>query len=1144
MEPHRKLTRSEALIKAREAMAEKRRREAERKERRREQLRKNLKRDRLELPGLPVEPIQDDVIVTDLTPQHLNAIRQRFEAIESDDVEFELILQKLVPYLNNVMTEGIEETLSQANNNSTGAVSFNFARALDFLNLAEPGTIYNLYRLMLTPQAPIYRFTLRQKVYSLYAEALRKIRSALPSNKIAMSRFFTELRKHVVTPAYIAFLNGEYENVTPDKHILPYLDDEEITVDNIYNIFPPMTVLSIVEIRNKPKKNRRKAGWAPWINRLKFLKLQRYQIDTEDHKMSNELAKENCLVYSLRMSGKVPPETLDAIGMSIYGHNLTFISLRHICEQFNLSLRITDYNRDPVNTIRFGRKDPDEIWLGLLDEHFFLNEDVWVSDWVLNNPEEAERLGKQGHMGWHYKVDGAFILLDSNHTRTSGELLKKMKTLGHLVPLPSDDAVLLAKNYYTMKHFDENNLAYPEVACTPIKPRESEDNEYVLFFADFETTTDGACHLPYLLCCMCENGESISLFSYETTTENVSEIWSKKLTRMMMFISERTEPNQKSIVYFHNLNYDMAFIIPYIYAKNKFDVIEVNDRIIGFSVFCGVSQQMVTFRDSYALISSPLRDFGKMFGLTVEKEIFPYDFYTTSNFSKYRNLTQVPKDDYLRHYVDPDELERHLQTLQMVTPEGHVNAHGYSQHYCILDCDVLRQGVLKFREQLKEVTGLDCCNYLTLPSIAYNYLISRNVFDGCYDISAQPQHFIRKCVLGGRCMLRFNEKQEATGDISDFDAVSLYPSAMARIYTLKGKPKIVDPSIHTFTWLYANASGFFVEVTINRVPRELDFPLLPHNIKHGIKEYLNKPGTFYLDDISIMNICMFHEVSFSDITIHRGYFYDEGRNYTIRDVITEIFNKRREFKAQKNPLEKIYKLLMNSCYGKSIIKPVTERVQVVNEHELNNLIQWEASALLSYRQVGDKYIAYTSLNVLKAKSFPTFGVHVLAMSKRIMSEVMVLAQDLSVPIYYTDTDSMHLPTDAIPRLQEAFLAKYTRELIGEDMGQFHTDFPPDCKTKLPTTSQHFIGVGKKCYIDKLVDPEGHVSYLARLKGVPNSIIFKTAHDDFNNDPMELYRALYNGEPVVFDLLQDRVSFQLNRNFTYTSRKTFTRQVNF
>ena len=62
------------------------------------------------------------------------------------------------------------------------------------------------------------------------------------------------------------------------------------------------------------------------------------------------------------------------------------------------------------------------------------------------------------------------------------------------------------------------------------------------------------------------------------------------------------------------------------------------------------------------------------------------------------------------------------------------------------------------------------------------------------------------------------------------------------------------------------------------------------------------------------------------------------------------------------------------------------------------------------------------------------------MSKRIMNEVMCLAEDMKIKINYQDTDSMHIESDKIEGLAKQYFVRYGRELIGKSMGQFHSDF--------------------------------------------------------------------------------------------------------
>lgn len=895
-----------------------------------------------------------------------------------------------------------------------------------------------------------------------------------------------------------------------------------------------------VEIRQISKSARsrftRKGSWAPWKHTLSFLNLSKYQIAHVDDK-EPPFHKEHCFVYALEQSGSVDETILKEIKMAIYGASLRTVDVKRICQQFHLSVKIRSYTDHSYSYLKYEYGEGECILIGLYDNHYFIEDKIGISHWVLNNPQEAERMGEHPRYGWKFKENHQF---DSAVIYSVGSILQKMKELGLLVPLSPTDEEFLTNTYYKSYLMSETDLSYAEKFCKPIEKPKTADNDVKIWFADFETTTNDDKHLPYMLCCCGEDNERFVTEDFHTTIENVDQIWSHKLMQMLNFVHRRSGDKEINI-YFHNLTYDMAFIIPFLPTDQPFDLVEIGGRMLGFKAFIPQIRTFVYFKDSYALISSPLRDFGKMFNLEIEKEIFPYDFYTSDNFKKLVDGRFFRLEEYVEYYHDREALTANLQRTGCIDGEL-VDVHKYAVFYCLHDCWVLRDGFKKFREQIREVTELDIVNYLTLPSIAYSFLRKEGVFEGCYNLCGQPLFFMRKCILGGRCMLARNEKQNVMGNLSDFDAVSLYPSSMARIYTLKGLPKVI-PLEMSLEELFTK-DGFFALFEISAVPTHLDFPLLAKEDENGIKRYDNLPGQYYLDDISLRSIMEFHNVSMEHIKVIRGYYYDEGKNETIQGVIRHLFDQRNILKQQNNPLEKIYKLLMNSCYGKSIIRPITERVRVVSNEGFESIVLDNATATLSYRNIGNKYVMKLNKNIISAESFPSFGIHILAMSKRIMSEVMALAQEKDIQVYYTDTDSIHLNNEDIYSLSQCYKERYGRELIGSDMGQFHTDFPVH-KNGNMFHSIHFIGVGKKSYIDKLYEPvSGEIRYHIRMKGIPESVIKVVAEEEFDNNPMEIYTRLEQGEDMTFDLLCNRCSFQLNHDFSYSSRREFKRKVKF
>jgi hypothetical protein len=158
---------------------------------------------------------------------------------------------------------------------------------------------------------------------------------------------------------------------------------------------------------------------------------------------------------------------------------------------------------------------------------------------------------------------------------------------------------------------------------------------------------------------------------------------------------------------------------------------------------------------------------------------------------------------------------------------------------------------------------------------------------------------------------------------------------------------------------------------------------------------------------------------------------------------------------------------------------------------------------------------------------------ILSMSKVIMNEVTCLLEDLGCPVYYTDTDSLHVSALSVAKLQPAFFAKYGRNIIGKDMGQFHTDFEKIKDAKGEEGGEPFairsIFCGKKSYADLLMDERGKMHVHFRLKGIPSEVVRRHAQKHFGGDIMALYDYLYEGNPITFNMLDGSLCFRKKKN---------------
>ena len=114
-----------------------------------------------------------------------------------------------------------------------------------------------------------------------------------------------------------------------------------------------------------------------------------------------------------------------------------------------------------------------------------------------------------------------------------------------------------------------------------------------------------------------------------------------------------------------------------------------------------------------------------------------------------------------------------------------------------------------------------------------------------------------------------------------------------------------------------------------------------------------------------------------------------------------------------------------------------------------------------------------------------------------------------------------------------------RDLIGDELGQFNTDF------KFPGHSNihsiRTIVLGKKSYIDHLsgVDKDGKVctKYHVRMKGV--NLAALSEHPDH----LALYEKMYSGDSIPFDLTY-RGHAHFNFGEDVTTRRKFIRNIKF
>ncbi|KAK8883140.1 hypothetical protein M9Y10_045788 [Tritrichomonas musculus] len=147
-----------------------------------------------------------------------------------------------------------------------------------------------------------------------------------------------------------------------------------------------------------------------------------------------------------------------------------------------------------------------------------------------------------------------------------------------------------------------------------------------------------------------------------------------------------------------------------------------------------------------------------------------------------------------------------------------------------------------------------------------------------------------------------------------------------------------------------------------------------------------------------------------------------------------------------------------------------------------------------------------------------------------MNQVVSTAEQNNIDIYYTDTDSVHLNECDLPKLASIYKEKYGKELIGKNMTQFLCDFDTFPGAVGQIDSCKLIALGKKSYLDILVDEQGNENYHIRMKGVCKQCILNKCKR-MNNTVEELYERMYHGETKTFDLTDGSNCFRKTKIFT-------------
>ena len=368
--------------------------------------------------------------------------------------------------------------------------------------------------------------------------------------------------------------------------------------------------------------------------------------------------------------------------------------------------------------------------------------------------------------------------------------------------------------------------------------------------------------------------------------------------------------------------------------------------------------------------------------------------------------------------------------------------------------------------------------------------------------------------------------------IQDFDARSLYPTAMSRSFIPLGCPEFFRCPPGTTEELLKKEplpdDAFYV-ITKVKYDKKLALPC------NCWKQKKPEPRCRWTNEVppeeqlvrKQTDLLTMMEVQGAHFEILGGCKWTHGKCTKIQGMMKALYDFRRlnHSNGFDHPIQEIAKLLMNSYYGKNVTKmrkfrsvmfalnpwqydEKTKKFLQVNGYlDVQKYIKSHFHQVEGFRLLGETFEVKVR-DEDKGAYDACFGCEVLAGSRALICRVSAAIEDITKePPLYTDTDSLHVFGWQIGAISEWFQNKFGIPMIGGELGQFHPDFEPQGfkPGEKFLGSVFFCGVGKKMYIDEVFGDQGSTYFHKRAKGIRAEWLSKRE-----------YQQLYEGKILVKD----------------------------
>jgi hypothetical protein len=507
--------------------------------------------------------------------------------------------------------------------------------------------------------------------------------------------------------------------------------------------------------------------------------------------------------------------------------------------------------------------------------------------------------------------------------------------------------------------------------------------------------------------------------------------------------------------------------------------------------------------------------FGKRLKILDIKNIIPYKFYEyTDKFNlkydvEYKDVENLGFNKIIKAN---EEFIKLCENYKVKIIKNSIIYDDLIKEASYYKCLIMRDGYNKLLLKVKNEFGFNLNNYCSFNGIIKDNLLKKCYLNSVYQVSGPLKNYIYQSVVGGRVMTLENKQHEINEDVTLLDLNSCYTAAMCRD-DFKGFPLGEPKKIETTDYnIIKNYDMYYVTIKIIKVQKHLKNPLISLlTEEHRINTNEAEGKIITVDRYTLEDYIKYQNIKFEIIG---GIYYNNGFNDEYKKEYINLYEK----KAQTKDI--LYKLFLNSSYGLFLSQHDIIKTEIFkNETEFNKYLTRNPERVESFNYInGTSKIIAKIMKVTNKNdyNYVHIGSIILAIAKRINNEIITLAEDNNINIYYQSTDSILLKSKDVEKLKDLYKLKYGRELIGNNLGQM----------KVEEEGKRAIILGKNKYIIERKKYENiNLKYRIRCTGAEKELI-----DKINKmcDVYEKFKQASEGEGFIL-LEKEKENYIINRN---------------